>query len=73
MAWVILQQRMEPLAEAAHALGATYVTLPAMPAGMRKTGAGHACPRRLAAPALRRCYLKLAVRVIPKVRGAPNA
>jgi sugar phosphate isomerase/epimerase len=32
-----LQQRMGPLAEAAHALGATYVTLPAMPADMRKT------------------------------------
>ncbi len=32
-----LRQRMGPLAEAAHALGATYVTLPAMPADMRKT------------------------------------
>jgi len=32
-----LQQRMGPLAEAAHALGATYVTLPSMPAGMRKS------------------------------------
>jgi hypothetical protein len=36
-------------------------------------GAGHACPRRISAPALRRCYLKLAVTVMPKVRGAPNA
>jgi sugar phosphate isomerase/epimerase len=32
-----LQQRMGPLAAAAHALGATYVTLPAMPASMRQS------------------------------------
>lgn len=32
-----LQTRMGPLAEAAHALGTTYVTLPSIPADQRKT------------------------------------
>lgn len=35
--WFTLQTAMGPLAEAAHALGATYVTLPSLPADQRKT------------------------------------